>query len=188
MSSPFPPSQGPGYFSDNPFQTPEMANPAMMPRRGMFNQVRIVAILNIVQGLLELFMAAMLAFAGIAFVATRDQMVQDMGRGGDATPELTVNIMTWAFLGIGGVLLIVAVLRIVASARNFFFLSRTLGIVSLFAGLLSVFTFYCGLTSVAIAIYGLIVMFNREVAEAFEMRTKGATADDVLRNFNSRPY
>jgi hypothetical protein len=188
MSSPFPPSQGPGYFSDNPFQSPEMTAATMMPRRGMVNQVRVVAILNIVQGVLELLMGGMLVLVGGMFVAMREEMLRDAVQRGEANPELMVNIMTGAMLAIGGVPLLTGILRIVAGIRNLVFRSRVLAMISLFAGLLTAFTGYCAITSIGIAVYGLIVLFNREVAEAFEMRKNGATADDVLRTFNSRPY
>jgi hypothetical protein len=91
-------------------------------------------------------------------------------------------------IGIIAVLiLIVSLLRIYAAIMNFSFKRRALGITSLILGLGTCLTFYCALTSIALAVYGLIVMMNQEVAEAFKMRAEGRSSDDILREFNNRP-
>jgi len=186
MSVP-PPTQGPGYFSDNPYQTPA-TDPSLTPRRGLVNQVRVIAILNVVQGFLELLMALGAIGYGIVFmtILRPELMRQEMGPG-EPDPTEFVNFMTGFMFAMGAVLMLTGVLRIVAAVRNFFFLSRVLGIVAVCFGLVSSLTAYCAPTSIAVAVYSLIVLFNREVAEAFEMRASGKSADDVLAVFNSRP-
>lgn len=180
-----PPS--PGYFSDNPYQTPNVGGDPNVPRRGMVNQVRVVAILGAVQGSLELVMSAIYLFLGGMFTFMRPDMIRQGNQQGDPGAEVMANMMPIVFFVLGGGMILLAILRIIASVRNYFFRNRVLGIVAMCLGLVSSFTCYCAPTSIAIAVYGLIVMFNREVAEAFELRTKGATADEVLTTFQSRP-
>lgn len=175
----------PGYFSDNPYQTPGMplGYDPNAPRRGMVNQVRVVAILNMVQGALELLMSLMYVFLGGFFgLVMRAEMAKDDPNGG-----MFANIMAGVMLGFGGLMILIAAIRIYAGLRNYFFHSRVLAIVAACLGLLTVFTGYCAPTAIGVAVYGLIVLFSKEVTEAFEMRSKGASADEVLATFNSRP-
>jgi hypothetical protein len=181
-----PPPSGPNYFGDHPYQA-GAAIPPYIPRRGMVNQVRVVAVLNGVQGVLELLLAMLTLFLAAFFYALREQLMNDAFRH-EADPESAVNFMTGLFLVIGIITLITGSLRMIACIRNFFFRSRTLGLVSLFLGLVTAFAGYCAPTSIAIAIYGLIVMFNSEATEAFEMGNQGRSADDILRAFNARPH
>lgn len=181
------PPSGPSYFSDNPYQTP--GSDLNQPRRGMVNQVRVVAILNAFQGLLELLMALLYGGMGVMFgVFLREEMRQGPGPAGGPDPEMMANIFTglFAFMAVG--MVVIAILRIVAGVRNYFFQNRILGIVSVCLGLVTSMTVYCAPTSIAVAVYALVVLFNREVIEAFEMRSKGATPDDVTQTFNARPY
>lgn len=175
----------PGYFSDNPYQTPgtPFGYDSNTPRRGMVQQVRIVAILNGIQGLLELVMALMyLVLGGFFGLFMRAEMARN-----DPNGEVVANIMAGIMLAFGVILLISSILRIYAALRNYQFQSRTTAIVSLCLGLLAAFTGYCAPTAIGIAVYGLIVLFNKEVTEAFEMRSKGASAEDVLATFLARP-
>jgi hypothetical protein len=184
-----PPS--PGYFSDNPYQTPNMppGYDPNTPRRGMVSQVRIMAVLNMVQGGLEFLMSVMyLVMGGFFAFVMREEMARQAERRGDPGGEAAANFVTILMFALGGIMLVVAVVRILASLRNYFFQSRVLGIVSLCLGLATVFTGYCALTSIGIAIYGLIVLFNKEVAEGFEMRSNGTPADDVVATFSARPW
>lgn len=177
-----------GYFSDNPYQTPGV--PALdpnQPRRGMVNQIRIVAILNAVQGCLELLMSAMYLFMGGMFTFMRTELIRQGNQNGDPSQEMTANVMPAVFFVMGGGMVLLSLLRIVAGFRNYFLQNRIFGIVSICLGLVSAFTCYCAPTSIAVAIYGLIVLFNKEVTEAFEMRASGVSTDDVLATFNSRP-
>jgi hypothetical protein len=68
MSNPFadPPQQSPNPFGENPYQAPYSPFPSG-PRRGLINHVRIIVVLNAVQGCLELFMAGMFAFLCFVF-------------------------------------------------------------------------------------------------------------------------
>jgi hypothetical protein len=175
----------PGYFSDHPHQVPgsPAAYDPRLPRRGMVQQIRVVAILNAVQGTLELLMSLMyLLMGGFFGLFMRAEMARN-----DPNGEVFANIMAGIMLVFGGMMLLSAGLRIYSAFRNYFLQSRVLAIVSLCLGLLAAFTGYCAPTAIGIAVYGLIVLFNKEAIEAFELRSKGASAEDVLAVFQARP-
>jgi hypothetical protein len=153
----------------------------------MVSHVRTVAILNAVQGGLELCVSAFCLLVGTMSLVMRDVFVQQAMQQGNPDPESAPLLIAGIYLGMGIPLLLLGLLRLAASLRNYSFLNRTLGIVSLCAGLLSTFTGCCSLTAIGIAVYGLMVFFNREVGEAFEMRASGASADEVIKTFNARP-
>jgi hypothetical protein len=180
-----PPS--PGYFSDNPYQTPQMQQGMTPqayygPRRGMVNQVRIVAILNGVQGALELFMGAMMLLMGGIFTA---MPASEFKNPNDQQVQFIMQVFMFSM---GGIVTLLALLRIAAAVMNFMLLGRMFAIVMVCIGLATAMTGYCSITSIAVAIYTLIVLFNREVAEAFTMRASGSSADEVLATFNARPW
>ena len=71
------------------------------------------------------------------------------------------------FLAIPAVLC--GAVRIIAGIFNLRFRRRGLGMVALGLGLLTMITGYCAPTSIALAIYGLIVFVNEPVVAAFEL-------------------
>jgi hypothetical protein len=180
----FPPS--PGYFSENPYSTPGLAA-GPPPGRGMVSHVRTVAMLNAIQGGLELCISAFCIFVGAMALLMRDVFVQQAMQQGNPDPESAPLMIAGIYLALGIPLLLIGLLRLAAALRNYSFLNRTFGIVSLCLGLASTFTGCCSITAIGIAVYGLMVFFNREVGEAFEMRANGASADDILKTFNARP-
>ena len=187
MSNPFsPPPLNSGHFSDNtnPYQSPQQT--PHYARRGMVNHVRVIVVLNAVQGILELIMGGFVTAMSVMFFAMKDKIIEEAPPGVDM--EFQHKIMVGGFGTVGGFVLLVAILRIWAAIANYRFKGRILGIVSLLAGLGTAMTVYCAPTSIGIAVYGLVVLFNQEVAEAFEMRKTAKSADEVLQHFNARPY
>lgn len=169
----------PGYFSDNPHHSPDAPGfDPNLPRRGLVNQVRVVAILNAAQGALELVVAMFCLFGGTVLLIVPVEMQQ-----GGPSPVALVAI----YLVAGGVHLILGSLRLLAAWRNYFFHNRVLGIASLCAGLISTFAGCCAITSLGIAVYGLIVFFDAAVIDAFHRRSQGASIDDCLGQSSSPP-
>ena len=83
--------------------------------------------------------------------------------------QTVLTVMSVCYV-IGGLfLLAVGVLNIWAGVRCLNFRSRTLVLVALFGNILPVFTGYCLPTSLGMLVFGLIVLFNSEVTEAFEL-------------------
>jgi hypothetical protein len=95
-----------------------------------------------------------------------------------------MNVVSWIYGGLGVVIGIIGLLNIIAGYRNFKFKGRVLGIVSLVAGLGTIFTCYCAPTSLALTIYGLIVYLNAPVAAAFRMGEEGYSGDEIAMTFS----
>jgi hypothetical protein len=178
---------------DNPYQSPEEPcspfgrgspnNPSLRPR-GLVNHVRAVAILMILQGVLDLVMACVLgAMAALMGHLIFHQEMQQHPPNGGPSPEQMFSIFTVMYGVMAVVVLAVAALHIVAGVQNLRFRGRTLGIVALASGVLTFFTFWCLPTALGLAIYGLIVYLNRSVSEAFRMSKAGCSYDKIFNTF-----
>jgi hypothetical protein len=75
------------------------------------------------------------------------------------------------------------VIRVAAGLTNLRFRNRRLGIAALGIGLIAVFTAFCAPTSIAMAVYGLIVYLNDSVIAAFEMGNAGKTPSEIQAAF-----
>lgn len=182
MSNPYqPPSFDPKQFQDAPYMPAPAANSGF----GWVSQVRIVAILNCVQGGLEIPLGLMLLGAA-AFVPYLIQMekANNPGAAGGGPPPEFEWILPAAYGSIGTLLLAAGILRIYAGIQNFRFRGRVLGIVSFCLGLVSMMGCYCTPTSIALLVYGLIVYLNPAVIAAFEMGKQGMTGDAILASFS----
>lgn len=158
----------PGYFSDQPTTISGVAGGGT----GLVSHVRLVAILNAVEGALELGVAGFGLFVGVILLL----VPAEVQRQGGGNPMVLAAI----YLTVGSVNLILGSLRLLASWRNYFFHNRTLGLVSLGVGLLSVFAGCCAITSIGVAVYGLVVFFDAAVIDAFERRSQGASVEETL--------
>ena len=183
----------------NPYQTPSLDSSAMQPGPDYvaatpenwtwISQVRIVAILNAVQGGLEIAMGLFYAAMGFAIPALmkfQQMNAPNVRRNAEMPPEQMAWIMTAIYAGIGAVIVVCGALRIFAGIQNFRFRGRTLGLVSLVVGLASSIGCYCLPTGVAILVYGLIVYLNPAVASAFQMGSSGQSPAEILAAF--APY
>ena len=182
MSNPYqPPGFDPKYFQDSPYgQYP--SRPMVDSGYGYVAQVRVVAILNCVQGALEIPLGLILTAVAV-FVPYAIEMEEQAGRGGGGPPEEMKWIIGGAYGTIGAALLLSGMLRIVAGIQNYRFRWRTLGMVSYFTGLASMIACYCAPTSIGIMVYGLIVYLNPAVKAAFEMGKQGMSGDQILASF-----
>jgi hypothetical protein len=145
----------------------------------MASQVTVIAILMIVQGVLELL--AGLLFTGAAFFVPA-MLEKQQGGGQFPGPGLPANfkeIATIVYLVMGVCGLVAAGLHLVAGIRNLSYRGRTLGLVALFAGAISIGTCYCSLTTIGLLIYGAIVYFNEETARAFELGEQGLSVAEI---------
>jgi ABC-type branched-subunit amino acid transport system permease subunit len=173
---------------ENPYQSPE--EPCTPPpdgepdRRppGLVHHVRVVAILMIVQGALEL-----LAGVGLgAFAIVMPQVMRaDLQRAPQPQP-MPANmfwVITVIYGGMAAAALAAALLHITAGLRNYRFRGRILGIVALASGLLTFFTCYCLPTAVGVGVYGLIVFLDGSTTEAFAMGEAGCSSSEILTTF-----
>jgi hypothetical protein len=170
---------------ENPYQSPTAPlGPAnsMDPfqrRPGLVRHVRVVAIMMIVQAALELLAAAVYGAMAVFMPIMLRQMPNQPGMPNQ--PVIWILPLTYG--GMAAAALVSAVLHLVAGLRNYRFRGRTLGMVALACGMLSVFTCYCLPTTVALAVYGLIVYLNPEASEAFRMGEAGSKPAEIIAAF-----
>ena len=184
MSNPY---ESPSYDSYSP---PPQKPTGNMPPGGavpspLVQQVRVIAILNAVQGGLELLMG--LYYIGMAFFFPAMMMMDpDINNNPNEPPEQFFWIFIIIFGLLGGGVFVSAILRIVAAFKNWNYRGRILGIISFGAGMVTVITCYCAPTAVGMLIYGLIVYLNPSVAHAFEMGESGEPPETIQARFS--PY
>jgi hypothetical protein len=178
-------------YDMNPYQVPEVSQPSGGPvidaalaanGYGMMNQLTILGILQIVQGILEALMGGLLVV--MAFIMPQFAMP------GPQTPS---NAMVMYFITIyygvaGGLTLFFGVLRIFAGTTSFWIKGRLLMYISLVGGLASCLTIYCTLTSIPLLIYGIIVLKHPAVKMAYQMAKKGMTAREIRDAFGYARY
>jgi len=167
----------PGMSDDeNPFQSPRVAGSPF--GSGLARQVPVVAVLMVIQGVLELLMSMFLLLIGGLIPAMMANM--------PAEPNQPLAAFGWwiggFYLAVGAIVVVAGVLKVFAGWRNFQFRNRGLGIAALASGMASTFTCYCAPTGLALFIYGLIVYLNGHSTEAFAMGDQGRTREEILHN------
>lgn len=158
--------------------------------RGMVGQVQILGVLMIVQGVLVSILGVAIAGYAILMPTFMQQAQQQAaGQGGNAAP-MPPNIGLW-FLVVGGLLglmmLAIGSLTVYAGVLTMKLRGRMLSIVMLCTGLLTVLTCYCLPTQIALSIYGLIVLLNGPVRDAFRLAEQGHSARRIQLAFMSLP-
>lgn len=179
----------------NPYETPQydpyqyspagQGKPSNIVPSSLVQQVRILGILNAVQGGLELIMALFFLFYAVFLPIMMNTPEFREGQP-DSPPPGFVLGMGIGLGVVGALLLVVAVCRIVSGVRCWWFRSRSLAMVSMILGAVSIFTCYCAPTSLAVLVYGLIVMLAPPVKQAFEMAASGMPPEQILHEFS--PY
>lgn len=177
--NPYAPNAVPG--SQTPFGAEAPASEEL--QRSILTNIRIVAIMLIVHGsmllLAALFFIAMSAFLP-NLIAKTPPPANASPNG--PTPEQMATILTGTYLFMGTAALLPGILQLVAGIRNLYPKGRTLGLVALFSGVVSIATCYCAPTSIGLLIYGLIIYFNPTAIRAFELGKQGITLTDMLNN------
>jgi hypothetical protein len=173
---------------ENPYQSPEEVSaplneisPGGLPfrPRGLVHHVRVLAILMIVQGALELIMAGTLAFFAVAMPRIIAK-VEVHNTPNTPSPKEMFMMMTVMYGIFAAVVLVAAALHIVAGIQSYRFQRRVLGIVAVSCGALTLLSCYCLPTAIAVGVYGLIVYLNPQVTEAFQLRQSGYSAEQIL--------
>ena len=182
-------------MEQNPYQSPVHIAPEKpgppgpgAMQEGMLNQVRVVSILMIVQGVLCLIMGGIMLFAMFIIVP---QFKENLRRqpGGPAFPVEEFQTFMYAIYGsMAAAGILPGGLLILAGAFNFFFRGRILGITALILGLASMGTIYCLPTAIGLAIYGLIVYFHPSVKQGFALVAQGWTLDQVFARASQGSY
>lgn len=158
-------------MSDNPYAPPEAkpgGGPVFSPTPSSFvGQVPLLGGLMIAQAVIEfafgLFFVAM-AFVVPAILATDPNFKKASG------PISMVNFLFGTYLVMGATAVAVGLLRCASGILVTRYRSRGLAIAANSLGLLAMVTVYCAPTAIALGIYGLIVLLNPAVAQAFAAR------------------
>ena len=157
-------------------------------KRGMVNQVPIVGVLMIVQGVLDALVGIGIGFYALLMPKLFEEIQrQAAAQGNNAQPmppEMGVA-MTIGMVVLGAAILAIGALTIYSGIRVIKYESRTLGIAMLCAGMATIATCYCFPTSIALAVYGMIVFFNAPVSLAFDLRKQGHDVPSIQRAFLS---
>jgi hypothetical protein len=148
----------------------------------MVNQVKVLAILMIVNGALSALTAIAVAALGPVLI-----LASQNDRSMRADDKTAMAVFAVIFVASGLLVLVIGVLHLIAGIRCLSFRGRVLAIVALFSNLVVIITLgLCGLLSIALMIYGLIVLFNRDVMAAFAMGQRGHSPQEILAAFD--PY
>lgn len=138
----------------------------LLSNRGKVWQVQWLAVVTIVHG-------SLLAFWGVGLLVTGAYMGFSIGQieptQADAPPpEFMAGFMTGItlFMMLGQI--VPAILQIASGYYMLSFRYRWLAIAAFCSGLLSITGCYCLPTSIILAIWGLIVVFDKDVAARFE--------------------
>ncbi len=159
-------------------------------KRGMVNQVPIVGVLMIVQGVLDTLVGIGIGFYAFFMPMLFDEMQRQAAAQGNNTPPMPPEMglaMTIGIVVLGTAIVSIGVLTIYSGIRVIKYEARTLGIASLCAGMATIATCYCFPTSIALAVYGMIVLLNASVSLAFDLRKQGHDVPSIQRAFLSIP-
>lgn len=144
----------------------------------MVGQVKVVGILMMVNGGILILAGALLIAMGSLFTAVLPAAPPGGG------PPATLFLIIYGV--IGAIAAAVGVVNAIAGYRVMTMRSRLFGLIALFSNVGALITFYCAPTAIGMMVYGLIVLFNRDVVDAFEFVRRGGSPDEAVRRFTPR--
>lgn len=155
----------------------------------MVPQVTVIGILMIVNGSLCVLYGLLLIFLGPFMLS----LINLQGAPAQAQPQMQqaqqmFQVMSIVYIVLGSVVAIAGCMNIAGGIAALKFRSRAFVITALFFNLVPAFTCYCTLTSLGLMIWGLIVMFQGDVAHAFTLGASGYSADEIKRRMAEREY
>ncbi len=148
----------------------------------MHRQIKVVAILMMIEGVLEGLMGIFLCVMGPVMMELLKSTPTPPHGAGAPPPELFGAI----YIAMGIPTLLAGIIKVVAGIRNVSFKSRTLGFIGLGSGLLSFASCYCIPTALGVGIYGLIVYINEKSAQAFQMGDSGMPGDQIVATLDAQ--
>jgi len=151
----------------------------------MHRQIKIVAILMIVEGALELLMGGVYCIIGPVMMTFMRSTPPPTTPGAPAPPP--PEMFAAIYIAIGVATIIGAIVKIIAGIRNASLRNRVLGFVGLGMGLLAFGTCYCVLPALALGIYGIIVLVNDKSAQAFALVESGMPPEQALAQLDAMP-
>ncbi|TWU10074.1 hypothetical protein Pla52o_57780 [Novipirellula galeiformis] len=158
--------------------------------RGMVSQVPILGVLMIVQAVLVGLMGLLVAGYAVFMPMIFRQMSEEAAKQGGNPVPMPAQMELGMQIGLAALavsVFAIAALTLFAGVRMLKYQSRTLSIVTLCIGMLLCLTCYCAPTQIALAIYGLIVLLNGPVVDAFRFAERGHSAREIQQAFLSLP-
>jgi hypothetical protein len=150
----------------------------------MVPQVTVIGILMIINGALASLLGIFTAMMGPFMFA----MFQQMPAGPGAPPQGLIDMISMIYLIVGTVVLVGGVVNIVGGIRALAYRNRVLVITALFFNIVPMLTCYCLPTSLGLMIYGLIVMFQPDVAQAFALADEGMPAEEIRQRLSAQRW
>ena len=187
-------------FDANPFEADASLDPrghqeVNLPpdtKRGMVGHVFVLGVLMAVYGALFVI----LGLCTVGYGVFMPEMLKNnpawqnnpqFGNNPPMPPDELLKMMTTGTLIAGGMFVLLGALYLVGGIQVSRFRGRMLGIVALSVGLLSVFGCYCIPTSVALFVYGLVVLLNEPVKTAFGLGDRGFRGAEIQQAFARLP-
>jgi hypothetical protein len=136
-------------------------------------RVKTIALLNNLQGVFELVVVGFLIVTAwyLPGVLQLRDFVEELDGGLESSPNPNLahyRSIANVILAAAILIFLGACLRFFAAARNRRLKGRMLGIASLFGVFISSTTCICAPTGIALLIWGIIVLLNRDVRELFD--------------------
>jgi hypothetical protein len=127
------------------------------------SQVPALGIVMMIHGAMILSLGILLVVYGLFFAAATYDTPNELA----APTELIAQLVVSSMVGIGLLHFLPGVLQIVAGWRTRTYRSRGFAIAALGAGLLAMVGCYCAPTSIAMLIWGLVVLLGKDVVARF---------------------
>ncbi|GEM_PF-4988230 len=140
----------------------------------MVNQVTVIGILMIVNGSLATLLGILIAIVGPLMFSLFTQQGAQMPQ----EAQQVVTVISVVYLVYGSVIAIAGIMNIAGGISALRFRSRNFVITALFFNIAALCS-YCLPTSLGLMIWGLIVMFQGDVAQAFTLGMSGYSADEI---------
>ena len=153
----------------------------------MVPQVPIIGILMIVNGVLCILYGFFEMSLGPLVQASVEMQAQVQGQAQPPPQvqqmQVLMPFLFWYYIAIGIINGLAGLINIVAGIPTMRYRSRVFVIVALCTNLGTLPGCSCLPTSLGLMIWGLVVLFQKDVAEAFRMGAAGRSVDEIKRRF-----
>ena len=160
-------------------------------KRGMVNQVTVLGVLMVIQGVIDLLAGAVVAVYAWLMPTIFDELQkQQAAQGGGPGPPMPPDMSMYMAIGgsiLAAAIVLAGILLIYSGIGVTRFERRTTAFVALAGGMITLLTCYCFPTSLALAIYGMIVLLSQPVTLAFSIRQQGHDPGEIQRAFLNLP-
>ena len=148
----------------------------------MVKQLPILCTIQIILGLLELMIASLLLISAV-FIPFAITQASKQDPSQPPFPKELLSMMVYYYIIVGGLTLLFGMFRIVAGIRNYSFRGRTLMMIALLGGLVSIGTFYCAIFTIGAAVYGMILMLHPAIKKGYELGSSGMKSEEIFAFF-----